>query len=65
VTAGNAQDALAVIEKTIQELSQYGGRGAETIKVLMALQAELGIRKQTCAKTRICGRCDGTDVGQI
>lgn len=40
--AGNVQAALAVIEKTIQDLGEYGERGAEAIKVLMEMKQKIG-----------------------
>ena len=39
---GHLNEALAALDKTIQELSQYGERGAEAIKILQEMKSKIG-----------------------
>jgi hypothetical protein len=38
---GQIKEAMAVLDKTIVELAQYGDRGAEAIKVLMEMKEKI------------------------
>jgi hypothetical protein len=38
---GQINEALAVLDKAVEELGQYGERGAEAIKVLQEMKAKI------------------------